>query len=66
MTQGSAERLLNVVSARLSSGDNLLSCDIYEGPPPAEAGLAVFLKCGLITEHPETKTVRVFQDGMEK
>lgn len=64
MKQGSAELLLNVVSARLSSGDNLLSCDIYEGPPPAKAGLTVSLKCGLITEQPETRTVRAFLDGM--
>ncbi len=61
--QGSAELLLNVVSARLSSGDNLLSCDIYEGPPPPKAGLTVSLQCGLITEQPKTKIVSVFPEG---
>lgn len=61
--QGSAELLLNVVSARLTSGDNLLSCDIYEGPPPPRAGLTVPLRCGLITEQPETKTVSLFPES---
>lgn len=64
MKPGSAELLLNVVSARLSSGDNILSCDIYEGPPPSKGGLTVTLHCGLITEQSETKTVAVFPDRM--
>jgi hypothetical protein len=42
--------LVNVVSGRRSSRDNLLSCDIYEGDLAPVASKAIPIKCRLIGE----------------
>jgi hypothetical protein len=40
--------LINVVSGRKSSKDNLLDCDIYEGPLKAAEGTSIPIHCKLI------------------
>lgn len=40
--------LINVVSGRKSSKDNLLACSIYEGPLKAVEGTAIPIHCKLI------------------
>jgi hypothetical protein len=40
--------LINVVSGRKSSKDNLLACDIYEGPLKAVEGTTIPIYCKLI------------------
>lgn len=45
---------VNIVSGRRSSPDNLLSCDIIDGPLQTVQKAPVKLNCSLITEHRET------------
>ena len=59
-SQGEPRLLVNVVSARCSSPDNLLSCDVYEGSQPAISSQRITLHCGLIAERPETKMISSF------
>lgn len=42
--------LINVVSGRKSSEDNLLACDIYEGALTSVQGKSIPIKCKLIRE----------------
>ncbi len=45
---------VNIVSGRHSGPDNLLSCDIIDGPLKDIQKAPVTLNCGLITEHRDT------------
>jgi hypothetical protein len=42
--------LVNVVSGRKSSADNLIECDIYEGALKSVQGKSIPIKCKLIRE----------------
>lgn len=48
---------VNVISGRRSNPDNLLACDIIDGPVSQLQSAPTTLHCGLITENPDT-TVR--------
>ncbi len=48
--QGPIQLNLNIFSARHTGPDNVLSCDIFEGPLEHALNRAVPLHCGLITE----------------
>lgn len=45
---------VNVISGRRSNPDNLLSCDVIDGPLSRIQLAPTTLRCGLITENPET------------
>lgn len=45
---------VNIYSARKSSTDNLLACDFIDGELANVMKAPVILRCGLITERPET------------
>lgn len=50
LTAAGIQILINVVSGRKSSPDNLLNCDIYEGPLKKVQGQAIPIHCKLIGE----------------
>jgi uncharacterized protein YecT (DUF1311 family) len=52
---GSVKVNVNVVSARKSSSDNLLSCDFIDGPVANVQKQALTLHCALIAENYETQ-----------
>lgn len=54
-TQGDVMVNVNVYSARLSSDDNLLSCDFIDGPLSAVSNSPVTLRCALIEENFDTE-----------
>ena len=56
--RGPVQLNVNVFSARHSSPDNVLSCDIFEGPLEHAIGQAIPLHCSLITENQPTKALK--------
>ena len=56
--QGPVQLNINVFSARHSSPDNLLSCDVFDGPLEHALGHAIPLHCSLIRESQPTKALK--------
>lgn len=54
--KGGVKVNVNVYSSRLSGPDNILNCDFIDGDVAAVVKQQpITLRCGLITEHPDTK-----------
>lgn len=48
---------VNVISGRKSSSNNILTCDLIDGPLSEAQKAPLAVHCGLITENPQTKTL---------
>lgn len=48
---------VNVISARKSSPNNILTCDLIDGPLSEAQKAPLAVHCGLTDENPETKTL---------